>query len=118
MAVSSTSPRWMCGLAHAIANRVKVGLGTDTGLVDHAAAWKELSYFVQYADVSNLEALYMGTLGTPESIGVDSVTGSIERGKSADYIALARNLLEDLAALAASELVVARGILIEPWRDG
>jgi imidazolonepropionase-like amidohydrolase len=101
------------GYRSAIENGVKVGLGTDAGLVDHAAAWKELTYFVQHAEVSNREALYMGTLGTAESIGVESVTGSIEPGKSADFIALERDPIEDLSALAAPYLVVAQGIRIE-----
>jgi imidazolonepropionase-like amidohydrolase len=104
------------GYQSAVANRIKVGLGTDAGLVDHAAAWKELRYFVQHAkaEVSNREALYMGTLGTAESIGVDALTGSIERGKFADFIALDRDPMDDLSALAAPHLVVARGILLEP----
>ena len=102
------------GYQSAVANRIKVGLGTDAGLVDHAAAWKELRYFVQHAEVSNREALYMGTLGTAESIGVDALTGSLERGKFADFIALDRDPMDDLSALAAPHLVVARGILLEP----
>lgn len=101
------------GYRSAISNGVKVGLGTDAGLVDHAAAWKELSYFVEHAEVSNREALYMGTLGTAESIGVDSVTGSIEPGKSADIVVLDRDPLEGLSALAEPYMVVAQGILIK-----
>ncbi|MEF2699692.1 MAG: hypothetical protein U0N08_00790 [Oscillospiraceae bacterium] len=43
---------------------------------------------------------------------MDSVTGSIEPGKSADMIVLPRSPLDDLTALRDVEMVVARGKLL------
>ena len=49
------------------------------------------------------------TLRNARLAGVGDVTGSIEAGKSADFIVTRKNPLDDLAALRQLELVVCRG---------
>ena len=95
----------------ALANGIPVGLGNDVGCpyVTQYDFWRELCYFHKYCGVSNQFALYTATLRNARLAGVGDVTGSIEAGKSADFIVTRKNPLDDLAALRQLELVVCRG---------
>lgn len=94
-----------------LANGIPVGLGTDTGCpyITHYDMWREVNYFHKYCDVSTTFALYTATLGNARIAGLDHITGSIEPGKSADFIVCRKNPLEDLTALRNLSLVVAQG---------
>lgn len=95
----------------ALANGIPVGLGNDVGCpyVTQYDFWRELCYFHKYCGVSNQFALYTATLRNARLAGVGDVTGSIEAGKSADFIVTRKNPLDDLTALRQLELVVCRG---------
>ena len=95
----------------ALANGIPVGLGNDVGCpyVTQYDFWRELCYFHKYCGVSNQFALHTATLRNARLAGVGDVTGSIEAGKSADFIVTRRNPLDDLTALRQLELVVCRG---------
>ena len=95
----------------ALANGIPVGLGNDVGCpyITQYDFWRELCYFHKYCGVSNQFALYTATLRNARLAGVGDVTGSIEAGKSADFIVTRKNPLDDLTALRQLELVVCRG---------
>ena len=95
----------------ALANGIPVGLGNDVGCpyVTQYDFWRELCYFHKYCGVSNQFALHTATLRNARLAGVGDVTGSIEAGKSADFIVTRKNPLDDLTALRQLELVVCRG---------
>ena len=99
----------------ALANGIPVGLGNDVGCpyITQYDFWRELCYFHKYCGVSNRFALYTATLRNAQLAGVGDVTGSIEAGKSADFIVTARNPLDDLTALRQLELVVCRGRMVK-----
>ena len=63
--------------------------------------------------VSNAFALYTATKRSAELTDIDSITGSIEKGKAADLIVTAQNPLKDLKALRNLEMVISGGRLIE-----
>jgi len=94
-----------------IKNGIPVGLGTDTGCpyITHYDMWRELVYFKKYCGVSNAFALYCATLGNAEIAQIDDVTGSIEKGKCADFVVTEKNPLDDLHALRNISMVVAKG---------
>ena len=48
-----------------------------------------------------------------ELAGIGHITGSIEKGKSADMIVTAKNPLKDLRALRNLEMVIAKGSLFD-----
>ena len=98
-----------------LASGVPVGLGTDVGCpyITQYDFWRELCYFHKYCGVSNRFALYTATLRNAQLAGVGDVTGSIEPGKSADFIVTKHDPLEDLRALQHLELVVCRGHVVK-----
>ena len=99
----------------AIANDIPVVLGNDVGCpwITQYDFWRDLYYFHKYVGVSNAFALYTATLRSAELAGIGTITGSIQKGKSADMIVTAQNPLEDLRVLRHLEMVIARGTMIE-----
>lgn len=99
----------------ALKNDIPVVLGNDVGCpwITQYDFWRELCYFVKYVGVTNSFALYTATLRSAEKAGIGDITGSIERGKSADMIVTAENPLDDLRALRHVETVIIRGKIIK-----
>ena len=99
----------------ALANDIPVGLGNDVGCpyITQYDFWRELCYFHKYCGVSNRFALHTATLRNAQLAGVGDQTGSLAQGKSADFIVMRRNPLEDLTALRQLEMVVCRGRVIK-----
>lgn len=90
---------------------VKVGLGTDTvcPFVTHYDMWRELEYAHYLCDLDRKYCLYLATLNNAEIIEVDKETGSIEVGKSADFIVTKDNPLDGFDTIRNPEYVVFRG---------
>ena len=95
----------------ALENDIPVVLGNDVGCpwITQYDFWRELCYFRKYVGVSNAFALHTATGRAAEVMGLGSVTGTIEVGKSADLIVTRGNPLADLRALRSVDMVVARG---------
>ncbi len=76
-------------------NDITVGLGTDTvcPFITHYDMWRELEYFHKLIGVSRNFALHTGTLINASILGLEKETGSIEVGKSADFIVVDENPL-------------------------
>lgn len=98
----------------ALANGIPVALGNDVGCpwVTQYDFWREVFYFAKYVGVSNRFALYTATLNNARLAGVGDITGSIEKGKSADMIVTRVNPLENLTALRSLAMVMSQGKLI------
>lgn len=98
----------------ALKNDIPVVLGNDVGCpwITQYDFWRELYYFHKYVGVSNSFALYTATRRSAELAGIDHITGSIEKGKSADMLVIAGNPLDDLRALRHPEMVINRGIIL------
>lgn len=90
---------------------IPVGLGTDTACpyVTQYDMWRELSYFVKYCGVTPSFAIYSATALNAKLAGVGDITGSLEVGKSADFIAVKDNPLKDIKALRNVDMVVFEG---------
>ncbi len=95
----------------ALENDIPVVLGNDVGCpwITQYDFWRELYYFHKYVGVSNAFAIYTVTKNAARIAGIDSITGSIEKGKSADFMVVKKNPLEDLSALRQVEKVFIKG---------
>lgn len=87
---------------------ITVGLGTDTvcPYVTQYDMWRELCYFVKYCGVSERFAIYSATLLNAKLAGIDGITGSIEKGKTAEMIVVNENPLENLQTLRSPAAVI------------
>ncbi|MGI6755229.1 MAG: amidohydrolase family protein [Atopobiaceae bacterium] len=96
---------------------IPVALGTDAAcpFVTHYDFWREILLYHELVGASPAEALRCATLGTARVLHLDDITGSIEPGKDADFIAfnVGANPLENLYDLRLVNKVVARGTLID-----
>lgn len=99
----------------ALENGIPVALGNDVGCpwITQYDFWRELVYFHKYCNVSNKFALYSATLNNARLARIDNITGSIEKGKSADLIITSNNPLDDLTALRNIECVIMKGKVTE-----
>ena len=98
----------------AIANDIPVVLGNDVGCpwITQYDFWRELYYFHKYVGVSNAFALYTATCRGAEMAGIGDITGTLEPGKCADMIVVAKNPLEDLRVLRNVDMVITQGRVI------
>ncbi len=102
------------GATTALKNQVSVGMGTDAScpFATPDCMWREVVYFQKLCKVSNLEALYFATLGNAKIAGVDKITGSIEKGKNADFLVLEKNPIDDLNNLQSIKYISMGGKLL------
>lgn len=103
------------GLKRAYMEKVPIGVGTDASVPynPHYDLWKELKYFIHYTGMSAREAIHYATRMNAEILGIGHITGSLERGKSADLIVVDSNPLENIDTLGHIDKVIVRGILID-----
>ncbi|MGY0056712.1 metal-dependent hydrolase family protein [Streptomyces sp. LZ34] len=92
-------------IAHAIGRGVPIALGTDAGVVPHGRNLLELSYLVELG-MEPLDAIGAGTLNAARLLGLDDRLGSLEAGKTADFVVVDRDPLHDIAALGRPENIV------------
>ena len=99
------------GAKACLENGITVGMGTDTGcpFITHYNMWRELHYFTKYLNVTPAFALHTATLVNAKIAGVDNITGSIEKGKSADFLVVNDNPLEHFKNLSNPYMVVIKG---------
>lgn len=92
-------------------NGIPVGLGTDVGcpFITHYDMWRELFWYNKYFGVSPAECIYSATGLNAKIAGIDKGVGTIAAGKSADFMIVDRNPLEDLSVLRNPESVWFRG---------
>lgn len=93
---------------------VTVGLGTDTGCpyITHYDMWRELLCFVNCCGVTPQFAIHTATMINADIAGISSETGSIDEGKSADFMVVSKNPLEDIRVLRNPSAVAVFGKMI------
>lgn len=99
------------GAKDSIKYGLNVGCGTDAScpFSTQYGMWREAWYFAKLVGVSNAFALSAATLGNAKVLGLEEITGTVEAGKSADFIVASSNPLDDIAALRTLDMVVSQG---------
>ena len=92
---------------------VPIAAGTDAGGHGHPKNGLELKYLVE-AGLSPMQALRAATQGAAACLGLEREIGTVEKGRLADLVLVAGNLLDDVTLLldpARIELVVKGGVI-------
>lgn len=97
--------------AHALG--VPLAVGTDAGTPGnhHGDNAQEVIEMVTRAGLSPAESLLTATMNPARLLGLHTELGSIDRDKHADIVAVSRNPLNDIRALAEIDFVMKAGIV-------
>jgi len=90
---------------------VRIGFGTDVGLLPHGDNARQFAYMVRYG-LSPLGAIRSATIDAARCLGQERNLGSIAPGKYADMIAVAGDPLADVETLRKIAGVIKEGRLI------
>ncbi len=89
---------------------VKIAFGTDAGVYAHGKNWMEFIYMTE-AGMPALEALQAATLSAADLIGISDKTGTIEKGKWADIIAVEGDPATDIQSMSRVKFVMKAGVV-------
>jgi imidazolonepropionase-like amidohydrolase len=95
----------------AIAEGVKVALGTDAAVYPHGLNGHELEVYVREYGMSPLAAIQSATLNAADLMGWTDRAGSIDAGKWADLIAVDGDPLQDVKLLQHVAFVMKSGVV-------
>jgi imidazolonepropionase-like amidohydrolase len=101
--LAATALAWKAG--------VTLVFGTDGGVLPHGRNAEEFSALLQ-AGVTPLGAIQAATINAARAFRIDSITGSIRPGLSADLIAVEGDPLQDVTTLTHVVFVMLRGVTI------
>ncbi len=103
------------GLRSAIEHGIKVFIGSDASVpfVSHYNTYKELVYYKEETDLTELEIIDIATKQTSEILNVAEETGTLDVGKSADFIVLADDPRKDLTILKNPVHIISLGNFIK-----
>jgi imidazolonepropionase-like amidohydrolase len=94
---------------------VKIAFGTDCGVGPHGQNGRELELMVE-AGMSNVEVIKSATIVAAELCGLEAKIGTLEKGKAADFIAVAGSPLDDISVLREVRVVARDGVVVKDAR--
>lgn len=106
----AVGPMIQATFAKAYQAGVKIAFGTDAGVYAHGKNWMEFVYMTQ-AGMPVLEAIKSATLSAAELIGIQEHTGSLEKGKWADIVAVDGDPVHDIQAMGRMKFVMKEGVV-------
>jgi imidazolonepropionase-like amidohydrolase len=95
----------------AIAQGVKVALGTDAAVYPHGLNAHELDVYVNQFGMTPLAAIQTGTINAADLMGWSDRVGALEAGKWADLIAVPGDPLKDVKILQSVPFVMKAGVV-------
>lgn len=100
----------------AIAAGVKIAFGTDTGVSSHGDNGKEFALMVSVG-MTPAQAIKSATVDAAELLGRSETLGTLEPGKDADIVAVAKSPLADVTELERPTFVMRRGVVHKEGRQ-
>jgi imidazolonepropionase-like amidohydrolase len=94
--------------ARAFKAGVRMAFGTDAGVYPHGDNAKQFAYMVQWG-MTPMQAIQAATQNGSEALGLEDRIGTLEPGKLADLIAVAKDPLADVRALEDVAFVMKGG---------
>jgi imidazolonepropionase-like amidohydrolase len=98
-------------IKRALAAGVKIAMGTDAAVYPHGLNAHELDVYVNQLGMTPLAALQTATLNAAELMGWTAQTGTLEPGKWADIIGVAKSPLGDIRTLEDVKFVMKSGVV-------
>ena len=102
--------RMQMAFAQAVKNGVKVAFGTDSGVSAHGGNAYEFTLMVA-AGMPAADAIKAATVNAADLLDRSDTIGTLEPGKDADIIAVAKSPLDDVTELARVRFVMRQGIV-------
>ena len=96
--------------SQAIRDGVNIAFGTDAGVREHGKNADEFVHLMK-AGMTAAEAIRAATIAAAALLGKADRIGTVEGGKDADIIAVAKNPLEDITELQRVQFVMRRGVV-------
>ncbi len=106
--ISAFIPLALENVERAIRMGVKIAVGTDAGVGEHALSAKEFTALVKHG-MKPMDAIVAGTSGAAKLIGQYDQFGSVEPGKFADLVAVAGDPLQTIQVLEQVQFVMKEG---------
>ena len=103
-------------LRGAVNSGLPIAYGTDAGVIAHGRNAREFE-FLQDLGLQPLEVVRAATIHAAAAVGMTGRIGVVERGASADVIALDGDPLRDLSAFQRVTFVMARGVVIKRTQE-
>lgn len=105
-------PKIQNTFAKAYKEGVKIAFGTDAGVYAHGKNWLEFVYMHE-AGMPAMETIQSATVSAAELLGVTDITGSIEKGKLADIIAVEGDPIKNIQAMGKVKFVMKDGVVFK-----
>ena len=102
-------------LRRAVPAGVRIAFGTDAGVSKHGRNADEFELMVKHG-MTPATAIHAATVNAADLLGLASEVGTLERGKSADLIAVEGDPLADVTVLKRVGFVMARGRVVKDER--
>ncbi len=95
----------------AVANKVKIALGTDSGVYPHGLNGHEFTLMVEWGGMRPMDAIVAGTSNSAKLLGVDKNVGTLTVGKYADIVAVEGNPMENIKTMERAVFVMKNGVI-------
>lgn len=95
----------------AVANNVKIALGTDAGVIPHGTNGHEFTLMVEWGGMRPMDVIVAGTMNGATLLGLEKNIGSLAVGKYADIVAVSGDPLQDIKRMENAVFVMKNGVI-------
>jgi imidazolonepropionase-like amidohydrolase len=105
------------GIKIAVANKVPIALGTDSGVIPHGTNGHEFTLMVQWGGMSPMDAIVAGTSSAAKLLGWEERLGTLAAGKLADIVAVPGDPMQDIRTMERTVFVMKNGVVYKSPTD-